>query len=115
MVEMNAVEVTTAEVRVAALKPAIPVAWTFMSEILTGHRRIAERLSRHNNLRFDRVSWQCDGHECPSYLATIVPPSQPNLTHLQATLKSKQSYLDWGFSRNRIGRCAPACTYRPAM
>ena len=29
--------------------------------------RNIERLPRHNNFRFDRVSWSCDGHECPSY------------------------------------------------
>ena len=47
---------------------AIPLAWTFMSEILTRHGRIIERLSMYNKVRFDRVSWPCDGHECPSYI-----------------------------------------------
>lgn len=28
---------------------------------------VVERLSRHKHLRFDSVSWQCDGHECSSY------------------------------------------------
>ena len=49
-------------------KVAIPVAWTFMSEILASHRRIVERLSRHNNQRSDSDSWPYDGHECPSYV-----------------------------------------------
>ena len=40
-----------------------------MSEILANHPAIVERLSTHNNIRFDRVSWRCDGHECPSYKA----------------------------------------------
>ncbi len=51
----------------AQSKVAIPVAWTFMSEILASHRRIVERLSRHINQRFHRVSWRSDRHECPSY------------------------------------------------
>ncbi len=38
-----------------------------MSETLATHHRIVERLSRHNNLRFDKFSWPSDGHECPSY------------------------------------------------
>gem|GEM_PF-4290022 len=42
-----------------------------MSEILAMHRRIDERLSTHNNLRIGRVLWSCDGHECPSYIASL--------------------------------------------
>ena len=60
-------EKETGRVREARSRAAIPVAWTFMSEILAKHRRIIERLQSHNNFRFDRVSWSCDGHECPSY------------------------------------------------
>ena len=37
-----------------------------MSEILAMHRRIVERLSRHNSLCFDSASWPSEGHECPS-------------------------------------------------
>ena len=33
---------------------AIPVPWTFMSETLAAHHHIAERLSRHNNVRFGK-------------------------------------------------------------
>ena len=50
---------------------AIPVAWTFMSEILTKHGRIIELLSMYNTIRFDHVSWPCDGHECPSYVRSF--------------------------------------------
>ena len=56
-----------------------------MSEILTEHGRIIERLSRYNNFRFDRVSWPCDGHECPSYIRSFRRRTQ-NLTHLQHVL-----------------------------
>ncbi len=51
-----------------SVQAAIPVAWTFMSEILTRQGRIIERLSGSNNHRFDRVLWPCDGQECPSYI-----------------------------------------------
>ena len=50
------------------LEAAIPIPWTFMSEILASDRRIFERLSSNNNVRFGSVSWPSDGHECPSYL-----------------------------------------------
>ncbi len=39
----------------AQSKAVIHVPWTFMSEILANHLGIIERLSRHNNLRFDGV------------------------------------------------------------
>ena len=55
----------------ARSRAVIPVAWTFMSEILASDRRIVVRLSRHQNLRFDSVSWPCDGHECPSYILVL--------------------------------------------
>ena len=74
----------------ARSKVAIPVAWTFMSEILTRHGRIIERLSIYNRIRFDRVSWLCDGHECPSYIGSFHHRAQ-NLTHLQHDLKSEGS------------------------
>jgi len=59
--------------RVGAARPkaAIPVAWTFMSEILTKHGRMIERLPRSNNRRFDRVLWPYDGHECPSCRSSL--------------------------------------------
>ena len=61
-----------------------------MSAILTKHGRIIERLSRHNNLRFDRISWLGDGHECPSYVRSFHHRTQ-NLTQFQHDLKSKRS------------------------
>jgi hypothetical protein len=62
-----------------------------MSEILTKYGRIIERLSMHNNLRFDRVSWPGDGHECPSYMQSFRRRTQ-NLPQLQHDLKSQLSY-----------------------
>ena len=50
----------------------LTVPWTFMSETLATHHRIVERLSRHNNLRFDKFSWPSDGHECPSYCSLFL-------------------------------------------
>ena len=50
----------------AQSKAVIHVPWTFMFEILPNHLGIVERLSRHNNFRFDGVSWPCDGLESPS-------------------------------------------------
>ena len=64
----------TGRVREAQSKAAIPVAWTFMSEILVSPRRNIQRLPKHNSFRFDRVSWLCDGQEC---LQTIIPPANP--------------------------------------
>ena len=37
-----------------------------MSERLAGHHRNIGRLPKHDNFHFDRVSWPCDGHKCPS-------------------------------------------------
>ena len=59
-----------------------------MSEILANHPGIVERLSTLNNIRFDRVSWRCDGHECPSYIRAF-DHHKHSLTHLQHVLKSK--------------------------
>lgn len=42
-----------------------------MSELFSRHRRFVERLSSHNNLRIDNVSWPGDGHECPSYIQSL--------------------------------------------
>ena len=42
-----------------------------MSEILTMHRHFDERLSTQNDIRIGRVLWSCDGHECPSYIASL--------------------------------------------
>ena len=42
-----------------------------MSEMLTKRRCIIEGMSRHNRIRFDCVSWPCDGHECPSYIRSL--------------------------------------------
>ena len=53
--------------RATRSKAPIPVAWTFMSEILTKHRHIIERHEKNQNLGFDSASWACAGHECPSY------------------------------------------------
>lgn len=39
-----------------------------MSGILANDHRPDERLSMHKALRFDSVSWPCDGHECSSYI-----------------------------------------------
>jgi len=39
-----------------------------MSGILAIHRPIVHWLSMHNDFRFDRGLWPCDGHECPSYM-----------------------------------------------
>ena len=67
------------------MKDSIPVAWTFMSEILTKHVRDIQRLPSYNNLRFDRASWPCDGHECPSCIdgsAAAFRLSIPGSTHL---------------------------------
>jgi len=45
-----------------------------MSEILTKQRRIGERLSRYNILRFDIAALPYDGQECPSYIISLRPP-----------------------------------------
>ena len=55
-----------------------------MSEILTKQGRIVERLSRYNNLRSDRVSWPCDGHQCPSYVKSF----RQSLIHMTAIYAS---------------------------
>ena len=68
-----------------------------MSEILTKHGRIIERLSMYNKTRFDRVSWPCHGHECPSYIRSFRHRTQ-NLTHLQHVSKSKRSYRLFPFN-----------------
>ena len=68
----------TGRVLEARFKAAIPVAWTFMSEIFAKHRRIAEPMSSHNNPRSDSVSWPCDGHECPSYIRSFSPQNPQN-------------------------------------
>ena len=64
-----------------------------MSEILTKHGRIIERLSMHNMIRFDRVAWPCDGHECPSYsttlLASEILPLQTNRVIPLSTIAEK--------------------------
>jgi hypothetical protein len=64
-------EIEMGRVIAAQSKAATPVAWTFMSEIFTKHGRTRDWLSRYHNFRFDRVSWSCDGHECPSYIRSL--------------------------------------------
>ena len=64
-------EKETGRVVATQSRTAIPVAWTFMSEIFTKHGRLIERGSRSNNHRFDLVLWPCDGHECPSYIRSF--------------------------------------------
>jgi len=56
-----------------------------MSEILANHPAIVERLSTHNNIRFDRVSWRCDGHECPSYKAQSDAGDRHLIRHVRPT------------------------------
>ena len=59
----------------ARSKVAIPVAWTFMSEILTRHGRIIERLSMYNKIRFDRVSWHATGMNVhPAFDRSAIAP-----------------------------------------
>jgi hypothetical protein len=58
-----------------------------MSEIFAMHCRHAERLSLRNNLCFDSVSWPFDGHECPSYVRSILKRTQ-SLSHPEHALKS---------------------------
>ena len=67
-----------------------------MSEILGRHRHIVERLSHHINLRCDRVSWPCDGHECRSCRRSFSQRTQ-NLTHQQHVLKSTRNDWRWDF------------------
>ena len=57
-----------------------------MSEILTKQRRIGERLSRYNILRFDIAALPYDGQECPSYIISLRPPH---------SFQSRNMYVSW--------------------
>gem|GEM_PF-2195375 len=77
---------------------AIPVAWTFMSEIFAMQRRIVEHLSLDNNLRSDSVSWPGDGHEYPSYIQSfrhrtqiVIQPQQGRSNFHRSPLEQRAS------------------------
>ena len=86
---------------------AIPVAWTFMSEMFAMHRRIVERRSRHNNFRFDAVVWPCDGHGCPSYRRSYRHHSL-SMTFLRRELRPSQTF-------HPLMDCRKRCVRRTTM